>query len=423
MKVSIIRELPNVEASIKDVNNTVCNNPENKKRNREIDVATLMLFKDMVLLKNFLEDPVTTASTISKSQGDLPYAKDFVEIFKAVNGVHTKDQGIVLGKNKIITNIKKIAEEIKSKYKTTETLIMPNLNVIDETLQLIDSSFEAGLQQRRYQQATENYYFTQFTRSNIDKFFVPESISITSTMPLSKFLVCCLEIYSNTRNTGIELARALLKELDTDLTRKIAYFNLNNKYMGSTQFNKTQIVYPEPDPKILRYNNPSKKDCYLVEFIDLDKNLPQPEEKMDKLQVLKQLVDLTISKRHSLISSVQSLKEDLVTLASKDLNIPAVVDSLISTVVEPMVNVSITLEDYSKRLDEYKIVLHNMLNVYDKVMTTIDNIINVPTNAYYISDRIYKLIDKTLIKSSMEKGQEKKPTSIVYDTAPQNGDR
>lgn len=423
MKVSIIRELPGIETSIKDVNNTVCNNPDNKKRNREIDVATLMLFKDMVILKDFLQDPVTTASSVNKSQGDLPYSKDFVDIFKAVNGIHTKDQGIIIGKSKIIANIKKIAEEIKAKYKTTEALVAPIINTIEETIQLVDSSFDAVTQQRRYQQATENEYFSNFTKTNIDKFFVPESISITSTMPLSKFLLCCLTVYGGKSNAGIELASCLVKELDTDLAKKIAYINVNNKYMGTTQFNKTQIVYPEPDTKILRYNNPSKNDCYVAEFLELDKTLPQADEKTDKLEVLKQLVDLTVPKKHNLISVLQSLKEDLTTLASKDLNIPGVIDALVTNVIDPMTNVSITLDEYSQKLDEYKIVLHNMLNIYDKVVTTLENIINVPTNTYYIPDRIYKLIDKTLIKSTMEKGLEKQPTTIVNDTTPNDGGR
>ena len=72
METTIIKEIPVIEQSLKDVNNTVSNNPDNKKRNRDIDVAALMLVKNMTLLKNFLTDPVTTADDIIKKHGDLP---------------------------------------------------------------------------------------------------------------------------------------------------------------------------------------------------------------------------------------------------------------------------------------------------------------------------------------------------------------
>ena len=180
MKTTIIKELRTVQDSIKDVNNTVCNNPENKKRNRDIDVATLMLFKDLTLLKEFITNPVDTANEIVRTHGDLPYSKDFAEVYKAVNCEHTKDQGMTIGRNKIIANIRKIADEIKSKYKTTQDLVKPVLDSIEETAQLVNGSFDSVTQQRRYTQATENEYFTNFTKSVIDKYFVPESIEVAT---------------------------------------------------------------------------------------------------------------------------------------------------------------------------------------------------------------------------------------------------
>ena len=415
MKTTIIKELRTVQDSIKDVNNTVCNNPENKKRNRDIDVATLMLFKDLTLLKEFITNPVDTANEIVRTHGDLPYSKDFAEVYKAVNCEHTKDQGMTIGRNKIIANIRKIADEIKSKYKTTQDLVKPVLDSIEETAQLVNGSFDSVTQQRRYAQATENEYFTNFTKSVIDKYFVPESIEVSTGLSLSKFLTAVLIIYNNKYTDIFNKVDETLSELDNDLVKKIAYINANNKYMGTTQFNKTQIVYPDVCPKSIRYNNPSKKDCYMSFFLEVNNSLPTLEGPVDKLQVLKNLVDTIDTRKSELLSGLEKMRGLLESIANKDLNVPAIVDGLVTSMVEPMVNMSITLDDYNSKLDDYTIVMHNLLSIYDKLVTSIENITNVPTNVYYIPDRIYKLVDKTLIKATMDKGKEKKPSSVVYN--------
>lgn len=415
MKTTIIKELRTVQDSIKDVNNTVCNNPENKKRNRDIDVATLMLFKDLTLLKEFITNPVDTANEIVRTHGDLPYSKDFAEVYKAVNCEHTKDQGMTIGRNKIIANIRKIADEIKSKYKTTQDLVKPVLDSIEETAQLVNGSFDSVTQQRRYTQATENEYFTNFTKSVIDKYFVPESIEVSTGLSLSKFLTAVLIIYNNKYTDIFNKVDETLSELDNDLVKKIAYINANNKYMGTTQFNKTQIVYPDVCPKSIRYNNPSKKDCYMSFFLEVNNSLPTLEGPVDKLQVLKNLVDTIDTRKSELLSGLEKMRGLLESIANKDLNIPAIIDGLVTSIVEPMVNMSITLDDYNSKLDDYTIVMHNLLSIYDKLVTSIENITNVPTNVYYIPDRIYKLVDKTLIKATMDKGNEKKPSSVVYN--------
>lgn len=421
METTIIKEIPVIEQSLKDVNNTVSNNPDNKKRNRDIDVAALMLVKNMTLLKNFLTDPVTSADDIIKKHGDLPYSKEFPDIFKAVNCEHTKEQGVTIGKSKIIAAIRKIADEIKSKYKDTSTIFRSTVDNIDEVSQLVNGSFDMVTQQRRYSQATENEYFTNYTKTNIDKYFVPESIEISSGLPLSKFLLCCLNVYNGKYLDTINAGITALSELDNDLSKKIAYFNANNKYMGTTQFNKTQIVYPEVDKKLLRYNNPSKNDCYIAAFMEANNELPIADEKVDKLEVLKTLVDGTETRKTEITTSLDKYRNVLSSLVNKDLNIPAVIDGLITAAIDPMVNVSITLDEYNLKLDEYTIVIHNLLSVYDKILTIAENTCNIPTNTYYIADRIYKLVDKVLIKSTMEKGQEKKASSVVYDTTPNNG--
>lgn len=415
MKTTIIKELRTVQDSIKDVNNTVCNNPENKKRNRDIDVATLMLFKDLTLLKEFITNPVDTANEIVRTHGDLPYSKDFAEVYKAVNCEHTKDQGMTIGRNKIIANIRKIADEIKSKYKTTQDLVKPVLDSIEETAQLVNGSFDSVTQQRRYTQATENEYFTNFTKSVIDKYFVPESIEVSTGLSLSKFLTAVLIIYNNKYTDIFNKVDETLSELDNDLVKKIAYINANNKYMGTTQFNKTQIVYPDVCPKSIRYNNPSKKDCYMSFFLEVNNSLPTLEGPVDKLQVLKNLVDTIDTRKSELLSGLEKMRGLLESIANKDLNIPAIIDGLVTSIVEPMVNMSITLDDYNSKLDDYTIVMHNLLSIYDKLVTSIENVANVPTNVYYIPDRIYKLVDKTLIKATMDKGNEKKPSSVVYN--------
>ena len=415
MKTTIIKELRTVQDSIKDVNNTVCNNPENKKRNRDIDVATLMLFKDLTLLKEFITNPVDTANEIVRTHGDLPYSKDFAEVYKAVNCEHTKDQGMTIGRNKIIANIRKIADEIKSKYKTTQDLVKPVLDSIEETAQLVNGSFDSVTQQRRYTQATENEYFTNFTKSVIDKYFVPESIEVSTGLSLSKFLTAVLIIYNNKYTDIFNKVDETLSELDNDLVKKIAYINANNKYMGTTQFNKTQIVYPDVCPKSIRYNNPSKKDCYMSFFLEVNNSLPTLEGPVDKLQVLKNLVDTIDTRKSELLSGLEKMRGLLESIANKDLNIPAIIDGLVTSIVEPMVNMSITLDDYNSKLDDYTIVMHNLLSIYDKLVTSIENITNVPTNVYYIPDRIYKLVDKTLIKATMDKGNEKKPSSVIYN--------
>ena len=415
MKTTIIKELRTVQDSIKDVNNTVCNNPENKKRNRDIDVATLMLFKDLTLLKEFITNPVDTANEIVRTHGDLPYSKDFAEVYKAVNCEHTKDQGMTIGRNKIIANIRKIADEIKSKYKTTQDLVKPVLDSIEETAQLVNGSFDSVTQQRRYTQATENEYFTNFTKSVIDKYFVPESIEVSTGLSLSKFLTAVPSIYNNKYTDIFNKVDETLSELDNDLVKKIAYINANNKYMGTTQFNKTQIVYPDVCPKSIRYNNPSKKDCYMSFFLEVNNSLPTLEGPVDKLQVLKNLVDTIDTRKSELLSGLEKMRGLLESIANKDLNIPAIIDGLVTSIVEPMVNMSITLDDYNSKLDDYTIVMHNLLSIYDKLVTSIENVANVPTNVYYIPDRIYKLVDKTLIKATMDKGNEKKPSSVVYN--------
>ena len=80
-----------------------------------------------------------------------------------------------------------------------------------------------------------------------------------------------------------------------------------------------------------------------------------------------------------------------------------------------MGNMTITVDEYSKKLDDYKLVIQNILTLRDRVETFLELVKNAPNNFFFLDDKIYKLIDKILVKSTMYKGQENKPQVIIND--------
>ena len=80
-----------------------------------------------------------------------------------------------------------------------------------------------------------------------------------------------------------------------------------------------------------------------------------------------------------------------------------------------MGNMTITVDEYSKKLDDYKLVIQNILTLRDRVETFLELVKNAPNHFFFLDDKIYKLIDKILVKSTMYKGQENKPQVIIND--------
>lgn len=418
MTSKIIKELTNLEHGIKDANNPVVNNKENKRKNREIDVATLMFFKNMIILKEFILNPLQTADIIIKVHGDLPYSKDFPELYKAINSQHTKNQGVQIGKEKIVAYIKQTAEEIKSKYKPLNDLVSEPITKIEKLIELVDTAFDYPTIIRRWQQATENEHFTNFTLTNVDKYFAPEGIEVSSTISLINFLRVCVILYPNAFITLLEEAANTLSSLNKDIMAKVAYIEVNNKYMKTKQFNKTKIVYPE----VIEWSKSpacadKKEDAYKLLVQETFSKLPTENEE-NKKDLFYKLVTETENIRDNLVLELNKVKLAYEQLGKLELGIDSVVDTIIKTVVEPMDAMSITVDDYAEYLDSYKLVVHNLLNVYDNAIRYIELVSNVPANAYYITDRIHTLLDKVLIASSMDKGVEKQPNFIAYDNTP-----
>lgn len=420
LRMGIIRELPSLKENINNANNKVCNNPENKKKNRPIDVAVLMLFKNMILLKDFILDPLQTANKIMTVHGDLPYSKDFKEYYTAINCAHTKNQGVELGKDKIISNIKKIAEEIVSKYKPLAVIVKEPLDSIDKTLQLVESSFDSVAINRRWNQATENIAFTNYTLTNVDRIFAPEAIHVNPAISLMNFLRLCGNIYPSNFKVTLGYVSVELDNLYKDIVGKLEYINANNKYLKTTQFNKTKICYEDIKPEILFYGLDSKEDFYKEVFRREFEGLPQDDE-VTKQDTIFKLVSSTEQVKSDILLELNKIKEIYGKLASIDFGIEGIVGEIVNNVVLPLGSLTITTDEYDQLLEGYKLVMHNLLSVYDHSLQLVEGTMNASTNAYYVSDRIYKLLDKLLLKSTMEKGKEKQTNKINYDTTQQEG--
>lgn len=413
----ILKEFNNLEAGMKDVNKPIFNNPGNKKRSRELDVAVMMFFKNAIILKEFISNPVQSCNDITRIHSDLPYSKDFVELTKALNCSHTKEQGTTIGVKKIVEYIGKVKEECITKSNGLEDKVKEAIEVIDGVKELTNNSFDYDTLARRYQQATENDYFSNHTANNVDKILVPEAIAVGPTMSVNKFLKTILRVYPNGNKNKFGLLFNSLKDLIKDVVGKKTYIDANNKYLFTTQFNKTRFEYSD-FTKDLSSIGTDKKNIYYKEVIQSEfEQLPKFDDPADKLAILKDLVEVTKDKVSHSINAFDNLSTAYNDLSSavSNLSIQELLNTIYTTVIEPMGNMTITVDEYSKKLDDYKLVIQNILTLRDRVETFLELVKNAPNNFFFLDDKIYKLIDKILVKSTMYKGQENKPQVIIND--------
>lgn len=418
----ILNQLPHLESGMKDVNRPVFNNPENKKRNRDLDVAILMLFKNMLILKEFIINPVQSCGEITRIHADLPYSKDFVELTKAINCSHTKEQGTSIGIKKLVEAIGKVKEECKEKCTSVNSKIGESVNEIDTIKELSTSSFDGETLGRRLAQATENDYFTNHTVNNVDKILVPAAITMGPTVSVNKFLKAIKDVYLN-NDKGFNTLINSISDLVKDTDGKLAYIEANNKYMFTTQFNKTKFEFSDFSNELKELGNP-KKDLFFNKLIKTTaESIPQEEGTTDKLSLIKEMIDGTSVKVASLNENLDKLKELYNALLQVADKIPLVVtlDSIYNDLVVPMGSMTISLDEYSAKLDNYKIVIQNLCTLRDRIETFVELVKPSVTNLYNVDDKIYKYIDKILVKSTMYKGQEKEPQVLITDASPVQG--
>ena len=418
----ILNQLPHLESGMKDVNRPVFNNPENKKRNRDLDVAILMLFKNMLILKEFITNPVQSCGEITRIHADLPYSKDFIELTKAINCSHTKEQGTSIGVKKLVEAIGKVKDECVTKCSSVNSKIEEAINEIDTIKELSTSSFDGSTLSRRLAQATENDYFTNHTVNNVDKILVPAAINMGPTVSVNKFLKAIKDIYLN-NDKGYSTLINSVSDLIKDTEGKLAYIEANNKYIFTTQFNKTKFEFADFNNELKELGNP-KKDLFFNKLVkSVAETIPQEEGTTDKLSLIKEMIDGTSSKVTSLNENLDKLKELYTKLCEVANNIPLVntLESIYNDLVVPMGNMTISLDEYSAKLDNYKIVVQNLSTLRDRIETFVELIKPSVNNLYNVDDKIYKYIDKILVKSTMYKGQEKEPQTIITDASPVQG--
>lgn len=424
MKTTIIKELTDIETGMKDINRPVFNKPENKKRNRELDIATLMLFKNLLILKEFVSNPVQSCTDITRIHSDLPYSKDFVELTKALNCSHTKEQGTVIGKGKIIEAIKKNITECVEKSKPLTEKVNESIAEIEKTIELVRSSFDSETAKRRYTQATENEYFTNYTKGFLDKVFVPAAIDISPTISPSKFVQTASLVYGARQKEQFATLVGILNGIILDTDEKYGYIEANNKYILTTQFNKTRFEYPEISGVPVKYGETKKEIYYKNTMKETFEKLPGGyEDKVDKLATFKTMVDNTEGLVDELVNNLEVVKGKYLELnsTSEKFDLPGFFKTIENEIVQPMESMTITLDDYSKKLDNYKIVVQNLLTLRNRIESYLEVLKPAPTNFYYTIDKLYKLIDKVLVKSTMSKGKEKEPQVIINDTTPPQG--
>lgn len=420
MRPAIFRQIATLDKNISDVNNPVVNNKENKKRNREIDVALLMFFKNTLLLKEFIQNPLDTANSIIKIHGDLPYSKDFPDIYKGINSEHTKTQAVQIGKEKIVAYIKKVGEEIVSKYKPLTELVREPLENIEKLIELVNITFDYSTMSRRLSQATETEHFTKFTITNIDKYVAPAGVEVSSSISLINFLRACNVVYTDIYNSVLSEVVKDLKTVSTDTMAKLSFITINNKYLGTNQFNKTKIVYDELDTPLAKIGEAKKDFFYRKYIVESFHQLPTEKGDESKLELFASLVVKTEKIKDEMVGLLNLIKNAYAELGKLEIGIDGVVDTIINDVVEPMSNMTITLEEYSTKLDDYRLVIQNLLSVYDNTIRHIELNDNVPSNVFHAVSTIYSMLDKVLIKSTMFKGVEKQPTVMNYDNTPKN---
>ena len=415
MGSKLLKELGSVEGNIHDVNKATFNKPENKKKNREIDVAVMMLFKNIYILKDFITNPVETCRKITTEYADLPYSKEFVELTKAVNCSHTKEQAITLGKGKIIEYINKVKEECGTKYDIINNKVAENVDVINKAQEVVNLSFDADTLSRRYQQATENEYFTKYTVGNVEKIFIPAGIEISPIMQVIRFLQVCQIVYSRNQNDEINYLINSIANIAKDAEGKAAYIVANNNYLYQQQFNKTRFEFSPFAEELVKLGGKSKEDYYKNVIKKEFDNIPADSEEYLILDMVQNMINNTAGKRELLVNKLEELKQAYTIIIDADskLDLVGVLNKITEDLLEPIDKMTITIEDYSTRADHLRLVIQNMLSIRERTEDLLNAIKLAPNNFVYTIDKIYKLLDKVMVKSTINKGREKEGELIV----------
>lgn len=420
MRSSIFRQITTLDKNINDANNSVVNNKENKKRNREIDVALLMFFKNTLLLKEFIQNPLDTANAIIKQHGDLPYSKDFPDIYKAINSEHTKTQAVQIGKEKIVSYIKKVAEEVIAKYKPLTELVREPIENIEKLIELVNITFDYSTMSRRLSQATETEHFSKFTINNIDKYVAPEGVNVSSSISLINFLRVCNQVYTDIYTSVLSEVIKDLNTVTNDIMGKLSFITVNNKYLGSNQFNKTKIIYSELESPLAKIGEAKKDFFYRRYIVETFHQLPAEKGDESKLELFSSLVEKTEKIKDEMVGLLNLIRTAYAELGKLEIGLDSIITTIVNDVVEPMSNMTITVAEYSTTLDDYRVVIQNLISVYDNAIKHIELNDNVPANVFHAVSTIYSMLDKVLIKSTMFKGVEKQPMVMNYDTTLKN---
>lgn len=396
MNNEVVKQLPNVDNGLHDVNNTIVNNPDNKKRNRGLDTCALVLIKNMILLREFIENPGQIAADITKIHGDLPYSKDFIEITKAVNCEYTRTQGVEIGKAKIIEYIRKVADEVKTKYKDTRALVQPNIDAITKLLEVIENTIDPYMLQRRFDQSSDGEELLKYMNGLIDKIFVPESVEVSPTFSLSSFLKTLENVYNKSYGELTNMVLSNLETIQKDLEAKLAYIEVNDKYITNNQFNKTKIQYGDIEGALVRLGT-DDKEAYYKEY--LNNNKADEINDLDKLTLIKDVITRTTKIKEDLITVLTAIKQKHEDIAGIEIGIPAYIEKMISSTVGPMENMTITTNEYTILTNNYSITLHNLLNIYDRLDCNLELTAKAVDNIFYITNRIYGLLNKLSLKT------------------------